>query len=81
MIVGNVPRFDRFDRGYKRLFQDASTYSPEHEAEQSSFEILALAYDDEVNVGCAVGVTREVVGVAGSASPHIRVSRCKDDVV
>ena len=59
---------------------NAPANSFEYEAEQPAFEILALAYDD-VNVGCAVWVTREVVRVAGCASPHVGVGRLEDDPV
>ena len=45
-----------------------------------SSEILAIAHYNNVNVCCAVGVTRKGIRVAGRASPHVGVSRCKDDV-
>ena len=65
----------------ERLFQNALADGPEHEAEQPSLEVLAVAYDNHVNVGGAVGTTREGVGVAGGASPHVGVCRREDDVV
>ena len=76
-----VPGFDGLDGVFKRLFQNALADGPEHEAEQPSFEVLAVAYDDHVNVGHAVGTTREGVGVAGRASPRVGVGRREDDVV
>jgi hypothetical protein len=48
----------------KRLSKTRLAMGPEHEAEQPSLEVLAVAYDDHVNVGRAVGLTREGVGVA-----------------
>ena len=44
----------------RRALPDA----PEHEAEEPSLEVLALADDDVVDVGRAVVVAREGVGVA-----------------
>ena len=66
-----VPRFDSLDAVYKRLFQNALADGPEHEAKQPSLEVLAVAYDVHINVGRAVGLTREVVRVAGRASPKL----------
>jgi hypothetical protein len=37
--------------------------------------------DDVVDVGRAVGLTGEGVGVAGRTTPHVGVGRCEDDVV
>src|SRR5262249_4296266 len=50
-------------------------------AEQPSLEVLAFAYDDDVDVGQTIGTTCEGVGVAGGASPHVGVGRREDDVV
>src|SRR5262249_45661940 len=52
-----VPDFDGFDGVFKRPFQNAPADGPEHEAEHPSLEVLAVAYDDNVNVGRAVGLT------------------------
>jgi hypothetical protein len=76
-----VPGFDGLDGVFKRLFQNALADGPEHEAEHPSLEVLALAYDDHVDVGGAVGTAREGVGVAGRASPRVGVGRREDDVV
>ena len=65
-----VPGFDGLDGVYKRLFQNALADGPDDQAEQPSLEVLALADDDHINVGRAVGLTREVVGVARRASPQ-----------
>src|SRR5277367_2852409 len=76
-----VPRFDGLDAVHKRLFQNALADGPEHEAEQLSFEVLTFAYDVNINVGRSVGLTREVVGMAGRASPEVGVGRREDDMV
>jgi hypothetical protein len=55
--------------------------SPEYEAKQPSLEVLALPNDDHVDVGSAVRMAREVVGVAGCASPKIGVRRGEHDVL
>ena len=44
----------------ERLHQDALADGPEHEAEQPSLEVLALADHDDVHVGRPVGLPREV---------------------
>src|ERR1700733_7199377 len=40
-----APGFDGVDAVYKRLFQNALADGPEYESEQSSLEVLAVAYD------------------------------------
>jgi len=75
-----VQGFDGLDAVNKRLFQNALADGPERQAEQLSFDVLAVAYDIHINVGGAVEMTREGVGVAGGASPNIGVRRRKDDV-
>ena len=76
-----VSGFDGLDAVCKRLFQNIPADGTEHGAEQDPVEILAFAYDNHVNVGGAIGTTREGVSVAGSASPRVRVGRREDDVV
>jgi hypothetical protein len=76
-----VPGFDGLDGVCKCLFQNAPSDRPQHQAEQSSFEILAITHNNNVNVCCAVGVTRKGIGVAGRAAPHIGVSRREDHAV
>ena len=61
--------FDDLDAVLERLFQNPSADGSQHEAERPSLDILALAHDHDINVGRAVGLTREGVSVAGSASP------------
>ena len=56
-------------------FQNAPADGPQHQTKPPPFEVLAVAYDDHVNVGRAVGLTREGVGVARRASPHVGVGR------
>jgi hypothetical protein len=76
-----------FGPGRSKLFgNSADEYlkvhdGPEHEAEQPSLEVLAFAYNDHVNVGRAVGLTCEGIGVARLASPHVGVGRREDDAV
>lgn len=64
-----VPGCDGLNGVFKPSFQNAPAHGPDHELEQSSFEVLAFAYRDQVNVGQAVGPAREGVGVA-DAPPH-----------
>src|SRR6516225_3036670 len=81
LLPCSVPGFDGLDAAYKRLFQNAPANRAEHEAEHLSLKVLALAYDVEVNISCAVGMTREGVGVAGRATPQVGVGGCEDDMV
>src|ERR1043166_9458903 len=50
--------FDGLNGVFKRFCQNASADGPNHEAEQLSLDVLAVAYDDHVNVGRAVRLTR-----------------------
>src|SRR5215472_23433 len=74
-----VPGFDGFYGVVKCAFQNALADCLQHETKYPSLEVLALAYDDHVNIGFAIRRTCEGVSVAGRASPHIGVSCCKDD--
>jgi hypothetical protein len=67
--LDSVPELDSFDRVFKCLLQNTLADGADHEAEQPAPKVLAIADDDNVNVGSPVGVTREVVGVARRASP------------
>src|SRR5947199_1028321 len=66
-----VPGFDSLDGVFERPFQDTPADGPEHEAEHPSLEVLAVAHDDHVNVGRAVGLRREGVGVTGRTPPYV----------
>jgi len=77
----NVPGFDGLDGIFKRPSQNVSADGPDHESEQPALEVLAVAYDDQVNVGRAVGLTREGVGVPRRTSPKVGVGRCENDAV
>src|SRR5882672_4528650 len=59
-----IPGFDGLDGILKRLFQNAPAYGPKHEAEHVPLEGLTLAYNDNVNGGRSVGLTRKGVDVA-----------------
>ena len=76
-----VPCFDSLYGVLERLLQNALAVSPDYDAEQPSLEVLAIAYDDHVDVGQTVGAPREGVGVARCASPRVGIGRRKDDVV
>src|SRR4051794_26836215 len=76
-----VAGFNGFDGVFERFFQNSSADGPEDEAEQPPLEVLALTYDNHVNVGRAVGLRLEGVGVARRAAPHIGVDRCENDAV
>src|ERR1043166_8079850 len=78
---GVVTGFDGLDGIFERLFQHAFADGPEHEAEHPPLQILALAHHDHVDVGHAAGLARERIGVAGGASPHIRIRRREHDAV
>jgi len=43
--------------------------------------VLAVAYDNHIDVSRTVRPAREIVGVAGRASPNVGVGRLQDDVV
>ena len=75
-----VPDLDSLDAVDERLFQNAFANGPEHQAEQPPLEVLAFAHNDDINIGCAISMTHEGVGVAGRASPYVRVSRRESDV-
>src|ERR1700744_5673363 len=76
-----IPGFDSLKALFKRAPQNAPTDCPEYEAKQTSLEVLSIADDHQVNVSRSVGLTSEVVGVAGRASPEVRVGRREDDMV
>ena len=76
-----VPGFDSLDAVFKRRFQNVPADGPEHEAKQTSLEVLAVAYDNYVDVGQTIGTTCEGVGVAGGASPRVGVGRREDNAV
>ena len=76
-----VPGFDGLDRVCKRLFQNPPADGPEYETEQPPRQVLAVAYDNHINVGHAVGLTGEAVDVARCATPHVGVGRREDDAV
>src|SRR5271169_1793565 len=62
-------------------FSNAFSNGPEYQAEKPSLEVLAVAYDNHVDVGQAIGTTCEGVGVAGRAAPRVGVGCREDDVV
>jgi hypothetical protein len=64
-----VPELDSFDGVLKCPLQNTLADGADHEAEQPALKVLAIADDDDVNVGSPIGVTRERVGVARRASP------------
>jgi len=64
----SVPGFDGLDGVYKRLFQNALPDGSEHEAEQPSLEVLAVAYHDHIHVRHAIGLPLEGVRVSRRAS-------------
>jgi len=76
-----IPGFNSLHRVYKRFFQDTLADGPDHQAEQPPLEVLAVAYDDHVDIGQTVGATLEVVGVARCASPRVGIGCRKDDAV
>src|SRR5215469_13055896 len=76
-----VPGLDSLNRIFERLVQNSLAYCANHQAEQPTLDVLALAYDDHVNVSQTVGTTGEVVGMTGGASPRVGVGSREDDVV
>ena len=65
----SVPELDSFDGVLKCVFQNTLADGADYEAEQPAPKVLAIADDDDVNIGSPVGVTREGVGMARRASP------------
>jgi hypothetical protein len=61
-----VPSFDGPDGLIQCLLKDALADGPEHDAEEPSLEVLAVAYDDHVLIGGPVGLGRECVGLEQS---------------
>src|SRR6516164_1119227 len=76
-----VPGLDSLDGILECFFQNTFADGPHHETEKSAPKVFAVAHDHDVNVGCAVRMTGEGVGVARCASPKIGVSCRKDDAV
>jgi hypothetical protein len=66
-----VTGLDSLDGVYKCLLHDTFADGPDHEAEQTSSKVLALAYDDHVNVSQTVTATCEGISVAGRTSPGV----------
>src|SRR5262249_48878183 len=52
-----------------------------HDFKQFSLQRLALAYDVEVNVGRAIGISREVVSVTRRPAPGVGVCRSEHNVI
>src|SRR5262245_51111885 len=50
----DVPRVDRLDGVFKGLRQHTLPDGPHHEAKYPSFEVLAVSYDDGVELGPSV---------------------------
>lgn len=68
-----VAGFDSLNGDFERLFQNAPANGPEQEAEEMPPQVLALAYDNHVDIGGAVSLAVEGVNVARRATPHIGV--------
>ena len=79
--MGAVPGFDSLDRVLERLLQNPFADRPKDQAEQPSLEVLAVEYDDHVDVGQTVRSTGKTVGMAGRACPRVGVRRSEDDLV
>ena len=75
MLPRGVPRFDSLDRVFEGPLQHASPDRSEYETEHSSLQVLALPNDDHVNIGRAIWLTREGVGVARRPAPDVGVGR------
>ena len=76
-----VPGLDGLDGVCKRLRQDAPSDGHEHDTEEPSLEVLAVADDYGVHGGPPVRLRREGVGVARVASPDVGVDGGHDDAV
>src|SRR5262245_12120843 len=76
-----IPRFNRFDGIVERPYQHALADAPEHQAERPSSEVLAVTYDDSVDVGLPVRPPRESVSVARGAAPQVGVGGRHHDAV
>src|SRR6267378_4902743 len=81
MLPRGVPRFDSLDRVFEGPLQHAPPDRSEYETEHSSLQVLALPNDDHVNIGRAIWLTREGVGVARRPAPDVGVGRRQDDAV
>jgi len=76
-----VPGFDGLDGVFKSLFQSALADGAERESEDPSLEVLALAYNDVVDIGGTVGIPRERVGMARGACLRVGVGGPRDDAI
>src|SRR6184192_2592596 len=76
-----VQGFDGLDGVFKRLFQGPPADGPQYEAEQPPRQVFAVAYNNNINVGHAFGLTGEGVDVTRRAAPHVGVGRREDDAV
>ncbi|MFD8247925.1 hypothetical protein [Nocardia sp. NPDC059691] len=76
-----VAGLDSLDRLVEGLAQDAFADSPDHDFEDPSLEVLALAHDDDIHIGLPAGPALEGVGVTGMAAPYVRVDGRHDDTL
>src|SRR5690349_3356413 len=76
-----IAAFDRLHTLRECLLQDAFADESEDEAEQPAPEVLPITDDGDVDVGRSVWLPREVVRVAGRATPDVRIGRGEDDVI
>jgi hypothetical protein len=76
-----VPGFVSRHGVLKRLFQNPPADGAEYETDHQALQVLAIAHDDEVNVGAAVGPAAESVGVTRSRSPHVGIGRRQNNAV
>src|SRR5258705_12530239 len=81
MLPRGVPRFDSLDRVFEGPLQHAPPDRSEHETERTSLQVLALPNDNHVNIGRAIWLRREGVGVARRPAPDVGVGRRQDDAV
>src|SRR5262245_23459347 len=76
-----VPGLDGLDGLSERAPQLTLAYGPDHEPEQPSLDVLALAHLDHVHLGGSVGLLGKRVGEARIASPDVGVGGLEDDAV
>src|SRR6185503_21209645 len=66
-------RLDLVDGVLERVLEATLTDGPEDERKRAALEVLALADDDGVDVGRAVGLRGDRVDVARVTAPDVRV--------
>src|ERR1700759_3426228 len=75
-----APRLDRLDRSVEGFFEPALADRVEDDAEEPPFQGLAVTDDGVIDLGLAVRLSGEHVGVARLAAPGVRIGGGEDAI-